>query len=88
MGGLLAALLQPFNHAQTALAAIDSIMDGEIAVASHLPLLAELINFQLADRQHDLANNDVAGSTLPDGRYPTATFNSIHPRTLPPHLAA
>eukprot|EP00985_Skeletonema_marinoi_P022717 scaffold14647_cov77-Skeletonema_marinoi.AAC.1 len=71
-----------------ALAAIDSIMDEEIAVASHLPLLEELIKFQLADRQHDLANNHVAGSTLPDDRYPTAAFNNIHPRTLPPHLAA
>jgi hypothetical protein len=37
---------------------------------------------------HLLANNHVAGSTLPVGRYPTAAFNSIHPRTLPPHLAA
>eukprot|EP00985_Skeletonema_marinoi_P025769 scaffold19263_cov131-Skeletonema_marinoi.AAC.1 len=52
-------------------------------------LLDELIIFPKPKRSHhSLANNHVAGSTLPDGRYPTAAFNSIHPRTLPPHLAA
>eukprot|EP00984_Skeletonema_dohrnii_P016527 scaffold7370_cov137-Skeletonema_dohrnii-CCMP3373.AAC.3 len=34
------------------------------------------------------ASKQPAGSTPPGGRYPTAAFNSIHPRTLPPHLAA
>ena len=58
-------------------------------VGGHLPLLEELIIFPEGKfTHHQLANNHVAGSTLPDGRYPTAAFNSIHPRTLPPHLAA
>eukprot|EP00985_Skeletonema_marinoi_P008410 scaffold3795_cov110-Skeletonema_marinoi.AAC.2 len=76
------------NRNTSSLAAIHSIMVSKV-VGGHLPLLEELIIFPEGKfTHHQLANNHVAGSTLPDGRYPTAAFNSIHPRTLPPHLAA
>eukprot|EP00984_Skeletonema_dohrnii_P024449 scaffold13561_cov81-Skeletonema_dohrnii-CCMP3373.AAC.3 len=58
-------------------------------VGGHLPLLEELINYPKAKRQHDLlAQTTMPTNSPPPGRYPTAAFNSIHPRALPPHLAA
>ena len=50
-------------------------------VEAHLSLLDELIKFPEGNCSHHLlGNNHVAGSP-PPGRYPTAAFNSIHPRT-------
>jgi hypothetical protein len=52
-------------------------------VEGHLSLLDELIKFPEAKcTHHQLANNHADQLALP-GRYPTAAFNSIHPRTLP-----
>ena len=71
-----------------ALAAIDSIMVSKSRLGP-LSLLDELINYPKAKRQHDLlAQTTMPTNSPPPGRYPTAAFNSIHPRTLPPHLAA
>eukprot|EP00984_Skeletonema_dohrnii_P035239 scaffold34747_cov205-Skeletonema_dohrnii-CCMP3373.AAC.1 len=58
-------------------------------VGGHLSLLDELINSILEKRSHHLLEQTtMPTNSPPPGRYPTAAFNSIHPRTLPPHLAA
>eukprot|EP00984_Skeletonema_dohrnii_P033333 scaffold29538_cov72-Skeletonema_dohrnii-CCMP3373.AAC.1 len=67
-------------------------------VEVHLSLLAELIIFPEGKYTHHLLATTMSLAQLPTrlrpaasyGRYlyPTAAFNSIHPRTLPPHLAA
>eukprot|EP00986_Skeletonema_menzelii_P017507 scaffold19990_cov92-Skeletonema_menzelii.AAC.1 len=59
-------------------------MDGKIAVASHLPLLAELIIFQSSFCQHDLlANHHVGHSPRPAAILPQPPI-SIHPHASPP----
>eukprot|EP00984_Skeletonema_dohrnii_P001350 scaffold427_cov130-Skeletonema_dohrnii-CCMP3373.AAC.1 len=53
-------------------------------VEAHLSLLDELIIFPEGKfTHHQLANNHVAGSTLPDGRYlppPSTVFTRAHCR--------
>ena len=80
------ALSQPliqFNHADRQHEELSQPLTQswcQKVVGGHSPLLEELIIFPEGKfTHHQLANNHVAGSTLPDGRYPTAAFNSIHP---------
>eukprot|EP00985_Skeletonema_marinoi_P009119 scaffold4217_cov78-Skeletonema_marinoi.AAC.2 len=62
-------------------------------VGGHMSCFHELIIFPKPKRSHQLLANQHADQLasarpLSYGRYPTVAFNSIHPRTLPPHLAA